>query len=407
MMDTQHGDPESRGLVSSPKPIPLHSSHAQDPKYYFPDGSLVLLVEETLFKVHASVLGRESATFRRLTEQTDPPNEDSGLTKIDVLGETVFKIPGIKAEHFRNFLIMFYGLPTNQAYRALMSDFSDFSQVPNLHIYWHVYLDVAEVASRLMAPNLEAWARGQLRKVAKTAYEELSRYSLRMEYRLRALLYAKKIQDDELVADIRNATQLHFTWISKNSPIVLPNLNASALNAAREKLTWIFKYPNLQQIDPSLFGFAFCSLLGLGHEVWMNAPLLTREDRVMFLYGQVQLAPLPLSSLGLEWLNTLNVENQRGEGTSIECCSECNFYVIWEASFGDSYRQQLCADTPPLCGISQLAILPCQRLVFRGRLNEEDCSKCQDACRHRIIAFVDKCIQDTYTRLAAFCRNVE
>jgi hypothetical protein len=140
----------------------------------------------------------------------------------------------------------------------------------------------------------------------------------------------------------------------------------------------------------------------------MQDTLLSREDRVMLLSGQVHLMPLPLSTLGLGWLDTLNGQNHKGVSTPIECCSECDHFVSWEASFGDNYRQQLCATTPPLCGISHLAILPVQRLMFRGVLEENKSPNCKNSCCDRMLAFVDLCIQDTYVRLAEnFCRSVE
>jgi hypothetical protein len=295
--------------------------------------------------------------------------------------------------------------PSNHGYRVLMSYNHDLSQ--DLVLKFYIYLDVAEMAMRFLAPNLQVWAHGQLRRVTKSAYEELSRHALRPDYQMRALLYSKRTRDEELATNVRNAIQLHFTWVSKNSPLKPTTLNAGLRDATRERIIQMFKHPGLQEIDSALFGFAFCSLLDLGHEVWMKNPLLSRDDRVMLLSGQVHLTPLPLSALGLEWMGTLGVHNQSGEGTPIECCLECNFFVAWEAAFGDAYRLRLCANTPPLCGISQLAILPFQRLQLAGLLYEDDPSNCQNSCRERIMDFVDKRIQDTYVRLAEFCRNVE
>ncbi|CAE6475647.1 unnamed protein product [Rhizoctonia solani] len=404
-MSAQHEDNWAIHLADLTPTVLPHPAYSQDATYYFRDGNVLLLVEDSLFKVHASVLGRESDTFNRVF---DRPNESDleELVPVDIMGETGFKVLNMRAEHFRHFLFMFYGLPSNQKYRCVMGHDNN---VPHDHsqvINFHIYLDVAEIASRFSAPNLKSWAHAELRKIASSAYEELSRFSMRTDYQLRALLYAKRTQDEELAAQVRNAIQLHFAWISVNSPLKLVT-TAGALDTSRERLVRVFKQHNLQDIDPALFGFAFCGILGLGHEVWMKDSLLSREDRVMLLSGQVRLMPLPVSTLGLGWMNTLNCQNRKGTGTPIECCSECDHILSWEASFGDNYRQQLCATTPPLCGISQLAILPIQRLVFRGALYENNSLNCTNSCCDRILEFVDLRIQDTYVRLAEnFCRNV-
>ncbi|KDN39885.1 hypothetical protein RSAG8_08536, partial [Rhizoctonia solani AG-8 WAC10335] len=383
-----------------------HLTYSQDPTYYFRDGNVLLLIEDILFKVHASVLGRESDTFNRMLDSINWLGVSEELVPVDIMGETGFRIVDMKAEHFRHFLFMFYGLPSNQSYRCVMGHDNNVPQDHGRVINFHIYLDVAEIANRFSAPNLESWAHAELCKIASSAYEELSRFSMHRDYQLRALLYAKRARDEELATHVRNAIQLHLAWFSTNSPVKLVT-TAGGLDAAREGLVRVFKHPKLQDIDPALFGFAFCGILGLGHEIWMKDPLLSREDRVMLLSGQVRLMPLPVSTLGLGWMDTLNCQNRKGTGTPIECCSECDHILSWEASFGDNYRQQLCATTPPLCGISQLAILPIQRLVFRGALYENNSLNCTNSCCDRILEFVDLRIQDTYVRLAEnFCRNV-
>ncbi|CAE6464698.1 unnamed protein product [Rhizoctonia solani] len=405
-MSAQHEDNWAIHLADLAPTVLPHPTYSQDPTYYFRDGNLVLLVEDTLFKVHASVLGRESETFNRMLNSANQLSASEDLVPLNLMGETGFRVVDMKAEHFRHFLFMFYGLPSNQSYRSVMNHDNNARQDHGQVINFHIYLDVAEIANRFSAPNLKSWAHAELCKIASSAYEELSRFSMRTDYQLRALLYAKRARDERLASQVRNAIQLHFAWVSINSPVKLVAA-AGGLEAARERLVRVFKHPKLQDIDPALFGFAFCGILGLGHEVWMKDPLLSREDRVMLLSGQVRLMPLPVSTLGLDWMDTLNCRNRKGAGTPIECCSECEHFLIWESCFGDDYRQQLCATTPPLCGITQLAILPVQRLMFRGALYENNPPSCKNSCYDRMLEFVDTRIQDTYVRLAEnFCRNV-
>ncbi|QRW24828.1 hypothetical protein RhiXN_11740 [Rhizoctonia solani] len=234
-MSARHEDSWAAHLTDLTSSTLSHPTYPQDPTYYFRDGSLLLLVEETLFKVHSSILGRESEAFNIL-DPIDFCNTNEGIAPVHIAGETAFEIADLKAEHFRHFLFIFYGL---------------------------------------------------------------------------ALLYAKRTQDEELVANVRNAIQLHFAWVSTSSPLKLIN-SAAGLDGSRERLIRVFKHPKLKEIDPALFGFAFCAILSLGHDIWMKDPLLSREDRVMLLSGQVHLMPLPLSTLGLGWVETLNCQNPKG-----------------------------------------------------------------------------------------------
>ncbi|KAF8683288.1 hypothetical protein RHS04_01966 [Rhizoctonia solani] len=254
-MSARHEDSWAAHLTDLTSSTLSHPTYPQDPTYYFRDGSLLLLVEETLFKVHSSILGRESEAFNIL-DPIDFCNTNEGIAPVHIAGETAFEIADLKAEHFRHFLFIFYGLPSSQNYRRVMSCENDAPQDDhNSVVNFHIYLDVAEIASRFSAHKLSSWAHDQLRKIAKAVYEELSRFLMRTDYQLRALLYAKRTQDEELVANVRNAIQLHFAWVSTSSPLKLIN-SAAGLDGSRERLIRVFKHPKLKEIDPALFGFA-------------------------------------------------------------------------------------------------------------------------------------------------------
>ncbi|KAF8598051.1 hypothetical protein BDV93DRAFT_561738 [Ceratobasidium sp. AG-I] len=381
----------------------------RDPTYYFDDGDVVLLVGETLFKVHSSVLGRESELFRGLATSRA---EQDWLVVSDLLiaqegpqHELVYRIPRVKADHFRHFLLMFYGRPSDQQYRSIIGDAVDVSQhtVPNFRIY----LDVADLAGRFAAPSLESWARTQLKRVVKSPEGGISRYYLSSEYQLRALQYAKSSGDGDLVTNVRNLIQLHFAWVSNDSPIKVPTQSPQILGALRERAIQMYKVADLRQIDLPLFGYMFCYVLSLGHEIWMKDPLFTRADRVIFLSAQVQLTPLPVGTLGLDWVCTLTPDNQRGEETQIECCEQCNFYPAWEAALGSVFLQEMRENTTPLFGISQLVLLPFRRLQFSDLVQQVRSTDCQSSCATRIVDFVDKNIQNVHIKMTEYCRDVE
>ncbi|KAG9127997.1 hypothetical protein FRC07_006357 [Ceratobasidium sp. 392] len=255
--------------------LPSVSSY-REPTYYFEDGNLTVLVDTTLFKVHSSVLGRECAAFR-------PGSDLLGGTTTQ--GNTeVIAIFNVKAEQFRNFLLMFYGSPSDQEYRWLLSDTPDASRLTITA--FRIYLDVADSAEKLAAPKLQCWAHGQLKKTTKAADPMLSRYPLSPTYQLRAIHYAKRTGDGELLIGVRRLIQLHFAWVSRDSPIRLPAENTLMVDAIRERAVELYKTPSLRLEDPPLFGFVFCYVLGLGPEFGAKVSLLTRNDRVALLSAQ-------------------------------------------------------------------------------------------------------------------------
>ncbi|KAG8711043.1 hypothetical protein FRC09_020805 [Ceratobasidium sp. 395] len=373
------------------------TSGSRDQDYYFDDGNLLLLVDLTLFKVRR-IRGRECAAFR--------PGSNSINRIVAMQGDTqVTAIPDIKAEQFRNFLLMFYGLSSDQEYRWLLCDIPDTSRLTITG--FRVYLDVADLADRFNAPKLQTWAHGQLKKTARLTDARLSRYPLNSDYQLRAIRYARRMGDDELLTDVRKTIQLHFFWVSKDSPIRLPAENTLMADTIRKRAVELYKDLSLRVDDPPLFGFVFCYVLSLGAEFGSKVPLLTRNDRVALLSAQVYLTPLPVSSLDLDWFCTLTLENRRGIGTPIESCSKCDFYPAWEAVFGGDCYKQLRENATPLFGISQLARLPYQRLQFSDLVEEMASSDCQQRCGGRILDFVEGCIQNVYVRLIQYCRDVE
>ncbi|KAG9090961.1 hypothetical protein FRC06_000809 [Ceratobasidium sp. 370] len=339
-------------------------SLANDPAYYFDDGNLLLLV-----------------------------------------GATLFKCPTVDFPPSCPITVIFSTSPTNQEYRSLIGDVSDTSQLTITS--FRVYLDVADLADRFAAPRLQTWAHAQLKRVTKSTDPYLSRYHLSSEYQLGAIRYAKRMGDNELLISVRKMIQLHFIWVSKDSPIQLPAENTLMAEAVRERAVELYKNPSLRLEDTPLFGFIFCYVLSLGPEFGAKTPLLTRNDRVALLSAQLYLTPLPISSLDLDWVDTLSRENQRGTGTPVECCPKCDFYPAWEAIFGGTYFKQLRENATPLFGISRLALLPFQRLQFSDLVEETASADCQQSCGERIVDFVDACVQNSYVRLTQYYRDVE
>ncbi|KAG8716476.1 hypothetical protein FRC09_015708 [Ceratobasidium sp. 395] len=83
----------------------LSPAGTRDPQYYYEDGSVVLLVDDTLFRVQASLLKAQSEAFRDMFASLsgDVDAKVEGLSD-----ECPIKISDVTVPEFRNLLMIFY-----------------------------------------------------------------------------------------------------------------------------------------------------------------------------------------------------------------------------------------------------------------------------------------------------------
>ncbi|KAG8681060.1 hypothetical protein FRC08_015867, partial [Ceratobasidium sp. 394] len=75
----------------------------RDTTYYFNDQSLVLLVEDVLFRVDVSRLASHSEIFSGMLGLPSGPDGTEGTSDANPV-----RLPQIKAEEFRSLLYLFY-----------------------------------------------------------------------------------------------------------------------------------------------------------------------------------------------------------------------------------------------------------------------------------------------------------
>lgn len=269
----------------------------------------------------------------------------------------------------------------------------------------HQYLDIADLSHRFAAPNLEAWALGQLKGLSNFT-KDLALGQQNLDYQLRAISYAKRIQDKNLEHRMRTFVELSHSFVLREHPE--PPKESEAENYRRNLLK-LFKYPNLQKDHPSLFGFIFCVTLSLGHEFWLHHPLLVRDDRIILLSAQAHLTPLPFSVLGLDWLEgTLTAASPHGTDPELQSCARCNFQPTWEQVFGGQYTEGMKKKESLLGGVNLLALLVVKRMIFKGALPGFGFALvCTNNCKERFIEFVDEKIEHVFTRFADFYKDIE
>jgi len=116
-------------------------SWKRDETYYMEDGSCVLLVGDTLFNVHRSILSKDSSSFSTLFTLPQGNNQVEGRSD-----ESPIVLTGETPEEFRHFLWALYALPPEL--RVVTS------REANLGLL----IDIARVSNKYSFKSLETWA---------------------------------------------------------------------------------------------------------------------------------------------------------------------------------------------------------------------------------------------------------
>jgi len=78
-------DAKSKQVMVPEPPVVRHH------EFYFSDGSVVIIVERTAFRIHQSILARHSEVFNTLWEVPQPPSVDvyDGCPAVYLSGDAV------------------------------------------------------------------------------------------------------------------------------------------------------------------------------------------------------------------------------------------------------------------------------------------------------------------------------
>jgi len=112
----------------------------RDDTYYLEDGSCIILVEDTLFNVHRTMLSRDNSSFSTMFTLPQGDHQVEGRSDdnpIVLTGDTV--------SEFRHFLWALYALPHELA--IIHSANADLSQL----------MDIARIANKYSFKSLETW----------------------------------------------------------------------------------------------------------------------------------------------------------------------------------------------------------------------------------------------------------
>jgi len=232
----------------------------RDPTYYIADGNIVLQIENTLFKVHRSMLIKDKSTFDSMfsldaytqnTEDTSIPMNSEGESD-----ENPIRLHGDKAEEFSALMWSLYSLPAEIA-------FSMTFQANDLQL-----IHLARIAHKYQFRSTEAWALSAL-----TTYH--SNTNTAGSPSVQNLV---QITELSILCDCK--ALLHAA-VTKWKRLLGEGRAVAVAIGVAERL-------NLR----SLLGLAYYHMMLKGREAWDSDPQLNARQRIRLLSGHYNLIKL-------------------------------------------------------------------------------------------------------------------
>ncbi|KAF9236486.1 hypothetical protein BU15DRAFT_49906, partial [Melanogaster broomeanus] len=242
--------------------IPIPS---RDTSYYYSDGNTVLLVENTLFKVHRSALTKEKSTFDSMFSLDSDLRSSSGSTNSSVTvgleGESddnPIRLQGDTADEFRSLLWALYALP--HELEVAMT-----TKAISLKLF-----HLARITHKYEFRATEGWALDKLKALyMRPTYSHIDDAEGPSLVQLTEL--ASLCEQRDL---LEAATARWKRLIASGKDIALAIGIAERLNLR------------------ALLGLAYHAMLLQGREVWDTDPVLTRAQRIRLLSGHYTLGRL-------------------------------------------------------------------------------------------------------------------
>ncbi|KAG8791799.1 hypothetical protein FRC12_008092 [Ceratobasidium sp. 428] len=371
--------------ASTPPP-----ARTRDSKYYYEDGSVILLVEDTLFKVQGSLLKAQSEVFR---DMLSSPSSDSDAELEGLTDDRPIKVPEVAAREFRRLLMVFYSLPSHKLFLGMRG----IKEPARAWESFAILSDVVRLANKFSMVDIEKWAASQLKSLLETSSTRVAtgakaemKDAFPLAFQL-ALQYAIAKSDVSLTHSTRNLSQYYCT-LSPNVPVA----------------DLFYLLGDIQEEDPSLFGFFFITILNLGHSAW-EQDCFTKEERIIFFAAHYRLTPLP-ESLGKDLTLPLVVKPSYTKAGYLKelgvekCAGNCQqrLSTAWKASFDSNYYQDV-TSSESMKPTAQLGRLPILRYDFANAIRAN--SACKNGCSIKALGTLDANTSTLFLRLADYYRG--
>ncbi|KAK7681599.1 hypothetical protein QCA50_015332 [Cerrena zonata] len=259
------------GLLSLSIPGPT-----RDSTYYISDGNTVLLVENTLFRVHRSTLTKDKSAFEtmfQLSSETDSVRSDSSMT-VPQEGENddnPIRLQGDTANEFRALLWALYALP--HELMVVNTEDANCTQLVNL----------ARITHKYQFRSIESWALGALHTHYSNpnAFDSLpSSHPPALPHPHQPTVEAPSpslVQITELAA-LCDRGDLLTSAIARWKRQIGEGKDLALAIEIGERF-------NLR----SMLGLAYNGMMLLGKSNWDQDPILSREQKIRLLSGAYSL----------------------------------------------------------------------------------------------------------------------
>ncbi|CAE6421316.1 unnamed protein product [Rhizoctonia solani] len=373
-VDVKVAPPPNNPVPSDLPATPAARAIIRDSTYYLDDGSTILLIGNTLFKIHLSILVPSigpnnydyDSCLRLLIGNPGFPSTGKGASDADPLA-----ISTLSARQFRHLLLALLGRPGDPFYMALLTDAKD--RCRHTQEVFIRYLDIGNLDDRLHMWNLADWAHHQLELLLKSA-SQLIEKSWDAETVVQIATFGKT-PDEEF------SNQLHVFLRRILTPNPCGNLAPHDLSLCVS----LYGSLGVLTISQELFGWAFLLVLSLGHRSATWSTKLAREDRLILYAAQAEMVKLSeYTPLGISWLVQ---PRQPTNGLLHLSCSLCSARCAdtWDTTFGKLGTLQ---SAMPLDDVRQLIHLPRYRQMFAKAISSTSWP-CKEKCGEAILQSVD------------------
>ncbi|KAK7040228.1 hypothetical protein VNI00_010034 [Paramarasmius palmivorus] len=228
-------------------PSPLSTDLIQDAEYYIPEGNTVIRVENTLFKVHRYLLGRDGSAFEGMfsLDHIRPSEETEGHSD-----ENPIMLHGDTPDEFRALLWSLYALP------------AEVFQMPSSQSDVVRFIRLARIAHKYSFRTTESWALHVL-----TVCQTNDMPPVKSTPILTQLTEVAVLCNNEELHEVVEPMWADLLFTGQTDDIV------SAMTVA-DKL-------NLRP----LLGLAYYLMMLKGREEWSASPKLSREQRMRLFSG--------------------------------------------------------------------------------------------------------------------------
>ncbi|KAF8599777.1 hypothetical protein BDV93DRAFT_609072 [Ceratobasidium sp. AG-I] len=362
---------------------------ARDPKYYFDDGNVILLVGGTLFKIHRSLITSSSGVFKdmfKLPTQSESNRSDVSPNLEGSSDENPITVPQVLATQFRDLMLFFYGVLTDSDYVTLAFGAQD--EAHHTAFVFERYLNIASLANRFCMAEVETWARDQFNRVLGSS-QRLSTEIWNRNTLLNALAYAKLGPDLELEHNIRAMIECCLEPLDGSQDSIYGGWVHSCV-------AQFYKHPTLKTQDPALFGYIFCVVLSAGHQSPLWKERLTRNDRYILFAAQAHLTPLP-ATLPTDWIGDASkISSMVDAQVRPGCFQSCS--QRFKNSFNTHFNcRTALTQNSPLTGVTALASLATRRQSLAESFKPLNL---QCKCMNQLISAIDVKMDALFTELA-------